>query len=132
MLSRIAVTLNGIVFILLIPYLEISATHVFNPDWPGHARLHEVWQLLTNAVLSVVAIWLVWRGTHSALALLIALILSGTFVGAYLMMDLYDGTMKHSDGSELLVLGVNPAIAIMVVLSVVLAIALARDLRREG
>lgn len=61
MLLRVLITLNSLVFILVVPALEIGPSHVFNPDWPGHAKLHEVWQLATNAMLGLFAIWLVWR-----------------------------------------------------------------------
>ena len=42
--------------LLGVPILDINATHVFNPDWTPHVRIHEVWQLLTNSSLGVLCI----------------------------------------------------------------------------
>ena len=47
-MNRIVVTGYAAVFLVLIPVLEISDTHLLNEDWPGHARLHEAWQLLAK------------------------------------------------------------------------------------
>lgn len=116
-LARVTITFNAAIFILVLPALEISATHIFNEDWPGHARLHNAWQLVTNACLAILATWLAWRGATVALALVISTILSASFVSAFALQDLYGGTMQHSDGSELLVYGVNPAIGLLSVLT---------------
>ncbi len=48
MISKIFITLGVLVYAVIVPYLKIKASHVFNPLWPPHARLHEVWQLSTN------------------------------------------------------------------------------------
>lgn len=98
---------------VLVPILEIGPTHVFNPDWPGHARLHEVWQLLTNGVLAALAIWLAAARQQSRLASLIGLALNGSFLAAVLLSPVYGGTMRHSDGTELVVGGINLAVVVM-------------------
>ena len=125
MAVRLVVALNALIFVAVLPILEVGPTHVFNPDWPGHARLHEVWQLITNAVFAGLAIHLAWSKGKEALSLIVSLGLSGGFVIAFLTQDLYGGTMKHSDGSELLVAGVNPAFGLLSVLSMTMAIMLA-------
>lgn len=98
---------------VLVPILEIGPTHVFNPDWPGHARLHEVWQLLANGVLAALAIWLSAARNQSRLASLIGLVLNGSFLAAVLLSPVYGGTMRHSDGTELAVGGINLAVVVM-------------------
>lgn len=98
---------------VLVPILEIGPTHVFNPDWPGHARLHEVWQLLANGVLAALAIWLAAARNQSRLASLIGLVLNGSFLVAVLLSPVYGGTMRHSDGTELAVGGINLAVVVM-------------------
>lgn len=102
---------------LLVPILEIGPTHVFNPDWPGHARLHEVWQLAANSGLALLCLWLAWSRGQVRLAASIGLILTGSFLAAVLLAPLYKGTMRHSDGTERLVAGINSAVAIMVLVA---------------
>lgn len=118
---KIFVTLNAFIFVILLPVLEIGPSHVFNPDWPGHARLHEVWQLLSNAVFALFAMWLVWWQSKPLYAAFVSLVLSGSFLIAHFVRDGYGGTMKHSDGSEMLLYGVNPAFGLLLVLSIGLA-----------
>ena len=60
--SVISVLLTSLVFGLLIPILEINQTHLFNSEWPSHARLHEAWQLITNTAISALALYLAWTG----------------------------------------------------------------------
>lgn len=100
-------------FGLLTPILEISPTHVFNPDWPGHARLHVAWQLVTNSALALLCVWLAWRRGKGRLAATIAFIVTCGFLFAFALSRFYGGTMRHSDGSELLVGGINVAVALM-------------------
>jgi len=115
---KMLISMNALVFILIVPVLEIGPSHVFNPDWPAHAKLHEVWQLATNAALSLLALWLVWRRQKTGIAALISLAVSGGFVFAYLIRHAYGGSMAHPDGTELLILGINPAFGVVGLLSV--------------
>ena len=103
---------------VLTPILEIGPTHVFNPDWPGHARVHEVWQLITNALLAGFAIWFAVSRRDMKVASLLGLLVNSAFLVAVLMAPLYDGTMRHSDGTELAIGGVNLAVAVMVLATI--------------
>lgn len=124
MLLRITIYLNTLVFLVLIPFLEISATHVFNPDWPAHARLHEVWQLATNGLLSALTAYLVTQERYAIVAGAIALTINAGFLTALASADAYSGGMVHSDGSELLVAGANPASAIATAITLAICLGL--------
>jgi hypothetical protein len=46
---------------------DLNATHVFNPDWPPHARFHGAAGWGTVAGAQLLALWLLWRpGSTSA------------------------------------------------------------------
>lgn len=107
MLPKILSTFSVLVYALVVPYLEINQTHVFNPDWPSHARLHEVWQLVTNSAIGGVSLWLIWRRKEIHLANLLTLLVTGGFMLAFVLRDYYGGSMLHSDGTERLMLGMN-------------------------
>jgi hypothetical protein len=105
--DRAVATMCVLVYAAAVPALELNATHVFDPLWPAHARLHEVWQLLTNSALGAWALWLVWARRDTELPSLLALFVTGGFLAAYVLRPLYRGSMMLSDGSEKLVFGAN-------------------------
>ncbi len=87
--------------------MDINETHVWNPDWTPHVRIHEVWQLITNSSIGVLCLWLVLYKKDTKLSTLLSLIVTGGFLLALLLKDRYDGSMKYLDGSEKTVLGIN-------------------------
>jgi hypothetical protein len=89
-----------------VPYLEINATHVFNMEWHSHARLHNVWQLITNSMVGILCLWLVWARNEVRLPALLSALVTGGFMIAYLLRGFYEGSMERSDGSEVTVFGV--------------------------
>ena len=113
MLSRLIVTLSVVPFLVLTPVLEIGATHVLNPAWPAHARLHEVWQLATNCGIAILILFLAWVRREERLAAIVGLPVTGGFFVALSLAPLYGGSMRHADGTELAFLGVNLGTLIM-------------------
>jgi hypothetical protein len=110
MIKKIAITLSVILYAVVVPFLDMNETHVWNPDWTPHARIHEVWQLITNSSIGVLCLWLVWFKKEVLLSSLLSLFIMGGFLIAFLLKDGYDGSMKYLDGSEKTVLGINLAI----------------------
>ncbi len=107
MLAKLIITIGALLYGLGVPLLEINQTHVFNPQWEAHARLHEVWQLATNSALALLALWLTWRRQQIRLASLLSMLVTGGFLFAFFARHFYGGSMVLSDGSEKLVLGIN-------------------------
>ena len=107
MLAKLFLTLGVLTFGVGVPFLEINATHVFNPDWTPHARIHEVWQLFTNSWLALLCLWFVWARSEIILPAIIGLAVTGGFLIAYFIRGSYGGSMKYLDGTEKLVFGIN-------------------------
>lgn len=120
LIRRILLTVSVSVLGLLVPYLEYSPTHIFNPDWPGHAKLHDVWQLITNSTFSAAAAWLAWTRTDLRLAARLGLVAPVAFLVSYFTMDLYGGSMVNSDGTELKFGSLNASLVMMLIVSSVL------------
>lgn len=96
-----------ILYAVAVPFLEINNTHVFNPDWTPHVRIHEVWQLITNSAIGILCLWLVWVKNETKISTVLSLIIIGGFLLAYILQDFYGGSMKYLDGSEKTLLGIN-------------------------
>ncbi|MBD9481591.1 hypothetical protein IB229_01295 [Pseudomonas sp. PDM14] len=107
MLAKLLVTVGIAFYAVVVPIFEINASHVFNPQWTGHARLHEVWQLATNCALGAFSLWLVWLRNEIRLSSLLTLFVTGGFLFAYVLRHGYDGSMVLSDGSEKMIFGIN-------------------------
>lgn len=128
MIAKILISLGVLVYMVLIPYLEMNASHVFNPQWPGHARLHEVWQLTTNISLGLVALWLTWKEQRIRMAGVISICVMGGVLVAHVTEGVYEGTLLSGNIAKT-VLGLELAafIALVVVLLSVVAIVIERN-----
>lgn len=129
MTARILATIGLMVFGLLIPLLEVNPTHVFNPDWPQHARFHNVWQLLTNTGLALLGLWLVWLRGQIGLAALIGGWVMASVVLAHGLGPVYDGAVTYEGGTELALAGLPFGVVIPLMAMALFAAAVALDRR---
>jgi len=100
MISRIFITLCVLIFAVVIPVLEINASHVFNPSWPAHARFHEVWQLTTNFGIGVLCLWLVWLKNQVQLASVLVILVMGGILFAHAIQGFYSGSVLSGNMSK--------------------------------
>lgn len=129
-LTLISVALHAVVFALLIPVLEANSSHLTNALWPSHARLHEAWQLLTNAGIAVLALYLVISRKSAGTALALCLITGVSFLVAWATGGSYGGSMLHTDGTQMAVAGINVAVLIVMVLTVLLVASVFQERKR--
>lgn len=108
MTTRILITLGVLIFAVVVPILEVNASHVFNPEWPPHARLHEVWQLTTNCALGALCLWLAWLNGNVRLAGTLVILVMGGVLFAHAIEDLYGGSILSGNVSKTL-FGFEPA-----------------------
>ena len=106
-MKKFSITFSIILYAVVVPILEINDSHVFNTAWTPHVRIHEVWQLITNSSIGILCLWLVWVKNETKVSTILSLLITGGFLLAYILQDLYGGSMKYLDGSEKTLLGVN-------------------------
>ncbi len=106
-IKKLTISFVILLYAVAVPILEINDTHVFNPDWTPHAKIHEVWQLITNSAIGILCLWLVWVKNELKTSILLSMLVTGGFLLAYSLQNLYGGSMKYLDGSEKTVLGIN-------------------------
>lgn len=123
MLSKALITVCVLFYAVGSPIVEVNSSHVFNPDWTPHVRIHEVWQLITNSSIGFIVLWLIWIEKRVVLGAAISLAVMGSFIVAYALQDLYGGSMKFLNGSENLVFGIN--FGLLVSSSIVITLLLA-------
>ncbi len=125
MTIKILLTIGIVFYGLAVPIMEINSSHVFDPKWVPHARLHEVWQLITNSSIAAYSLWLVWGRSKVWLPGLLGMFVTVGFLVAYAIRETYGGSMVLSDGSEKTVAGINLGLAgfgLAVILTIVAVI----------
>ena len=111
-LMSVATLMYGVVPLVV----DLTETHVFHPDWPGHARFHMVWLLVQLAGTASLALGLMWyRPVQAApfasaadtaeaalwrvrLAGALGLIALGSFYTSAITAGLYGGALADADG----------------------------------
>ena len=106
MTAKILVTLSVLIFTIVIPILEINASHVFNASWPAHARFHEVWQLTTNCGIGVLCLWLAWLKNQVPPASVLIILVMGGALFSHGIESIYGGSIL-SGNSTMTILGMQ-------------------------
>lgn len=130
--SRVALSLGAAIYGVVVPALELNATHVWDPTWPPHARLHEVWQLVTNSLFAAVALFMIWRRRETRAPAAIACVVTWGFFVAYAVRDAYGGSMVLSNGVEKTLFGANLGVVGFMLVNVLTAGALVADQRSRS
>ena len=76
----------------ILPVLvDVNTSHLLNPDWDSHVRVHEAWRLSTNFLVFSLAIFLLWSKNKEILGGLLSLCIHFGFVLGAILMPLYGG-----------------------------------------
>jgi hypothetical protein len=107
--------------------LDIGDTHLFNPNWDEHSRVHEVWRLATNLMIAFLGFYLIWKKNMLSIASLLSLCMILGFMISIITMPFYNGLAVGVGIDELKPFGIPLNIfAFIVVLAVqIIAILLA-------
>ena len=106
-MNKLVITFSVILYAIAVPFLEVNDSHVLNPDWTPHVRIHEVWQLITNSSIGLLCLWLVWIKKETRISSILSLLVTGGFLLAFILKEFYGGSMKYLDGTEKTLLGIN-------------------------
>ncbi|MDC1170681.1 hypothetical protein OAT61_00235 [Gammaproteobacteria bacterium] len=87
LLTSLCLILAGIGPLLL----DIGDTHLFNPDWDEHSRVHEVWRLATNVMIAFLGLYLIWKKNMHSIASLLSLCMILGFIISVITMPFYNG-----------------------------------------
>ncbi|MGB1142166.1 MAG: hypothetical protein ACPG1A_14790 [Halioglobus sp.] len=101
--ARILLTIISVALCIGPAKADFNATHATNPLWPGHARFHVVWQVVTNSTNTLVLLALIWipvvqYDLQLLLASLFIAIILGSFYVTLACMKLFDGTLRDPNG----------------------------------
>ena len=104
--------------------LDIGDTHLFNPNWDQHSRVHEVWRLATNFMIAFLGLYLMWKKNMYVIASLLSLCMILGFMISVITMPFYNGLAVGNGIDELRPFGIPLNIFSFVVVLVVQTISL--------
>ena len=103
-------------------FRDYGASHAFNPDWTGHARVHLVWLLGFMGFSGLANLYLVWVRRDLQLSVVWQACNLGGFWVAWVLAPSYGGQITVP-GIHVHVLGYDENVFVFAVLSVVLVAA---------
>ena len=90
-MSKWLTTICLIIGSLLPIAVDTGHTHLLNPDWDEHSRVHEVWRLITNLFIAIIGLYILWKKDNLLLSAILSSCIILGFHTAILTMPLYDG-----------------------------------------
>jgi hypothetical protein len=82
--GRILISAANLATAITPPIADLRATHVFNPEWPPHARFHAFAYVCIGIVLGSASLWLLWRKTTDrAMAVTVAALVPVAYWGPF-------------------------------------------------
>ena len=103
LIGRVLMTLATLIYGVLPPFVDLTDTHVFHPEWTPHSRLHMVWLLGTNSAIALVALYFLWfHKAYSAFGVRLAGILGLCVFGGFWLsattISFYGGALSDKGG----------------------------------
>lgn len=103
LVSRLLFTLVAVMISVGPMFADFNKTHATNPLWTPHARFHVVWQVLSQAGVSLVILYLLWWDAadytvHIRIAAILNYIWIASFYATLATMPLYGGALKDVNG----------------------------------
>ena len=124
MTSKYLTTICLLLGTILPLIVDTGHTHLLNPDWDAHSRVHEVWRLSTNIFIAGIGLYLLWISNYSLLpALLSGWIVLG-FFSAIFTMSLYGGVPIGEGIDEPNPFGIPANIFVFLIIAIIQSISL--------
>ena len=109
----------------IIPLIvDTGNTHLLNPDWDAHSRVHEVWRLSTNIFLAGLGLYLLWIRNYLLIPALLSLCIVLGFFTAIFTMPLYGGVAIGEGIDEPNPFGIPANIFVFLIIAIIQSVSL--------
>ncbi len=106
--SKVLVSLGSLSYGVMPLVADLNESHLLNPEWMAHAKLHLAWLLATGSCLTVYSLYLIWRRSQVLEAAIIGLcVMSGFWIAAS-TKALYGGLFVDPNNEAPSILGLHP------------------------
>ena len=124
MTSKYLTTICLLLGTILPLIVDTGHTHLLNPDWDAHSRVHEVWRLSTNIFIAGIGLYLLWISNYSLLPALLSVCIVLGFFSAIFTMSLYGGVPIGEGIDEPNPFGIPANIFVFLIITIIQSISL--------
>ena len=124
MTSKYLTTICLLLGTILPLIVDTGHTHLLNPDWDAHSRVHEVWRLSTNIFIAGIGLYLLWISNYSLLPALLSVCIVLGFFSAIFTMSLYGGVPICEGIDEPNPFGIPANIFVFLIIAIIQSISL--------
>ena len=124
MTSKYLTTICLLLGTILPLIVDTGHTHLLNPDWDAHSRVHEVWRLSTNIFVAGIGLYLLWISNYSLLPALLSVCIVLGFFSAIFTMSLYGGVPIGEGIDEPNPFGIPANIFVFLIIAIIQSISL--------
>ena len=124
MTSKYLTTICLLLGTILPLIVDTGHTHLLNPDWDAHSRVHEVWRLSTNIFIAGIGLYLLWIRNYSLLPALLSVCIVLGFFSAIFTMSLYGGVPIGEGIDEPNPFGIPANIFVFLIIAIIQSISL--------
>ncbi|MEO1034794.1 MAG: DUF6640 family protein [Pseudomonadota bacterium] len=125
--AKVLLTIVTLMYGVLPAIADLNETHLLNPEWSSHARVHGAWFLFFGAAMAFMSLYLVWFRNVLILPVFVGLMFVAGFWVAFLAAPLYGGALVDENGIETTILALESNVFTFSVVTTVLLIVLAYE-----
>ncbi len=123
MISKYLTTICLLLGTLLPLIVDTGSTHLLNPDWDAHSRVHEVWRLSTNIFIAIIGLYLLWVSNYLLLPALLSSCIVLGFFSAIFTMSLYGGVTIGEGIEEPNLFGIPANIFVFITIGIIQSVS---------
>ena len=130
--SKCALTLATAAYGFAPVVADLNETHLFNPDWSPHARMHGAWLLFSGACIAGFSLFRAWVHDELIVPSVVGLLFVSGFWLAALSTPFYGGALVDHDGYKDTLLGLNANVLVFLVVTGTLVTVLIYAMRSRS
>lgn len=120
MAAKVLITIATLMYAVVGILADANSTHLFNPDWTDHAKLHLAWLLGTFLSLGMLSLYLLWRRSQIVLSAAIGFCVAAGFWIALATMNIYGGALTDPGSPDTSVFGIEGNVLSIIIITLLL------------
>ncbi|MEO0548414.1 MAG: DUF6640 family protein [Pseudomonadota bacterium] len=117
---KILISVVTLIYGIVPAIADINETHLLNPEWSPHARVHGAWFLFFGGSMAMMSLFFLWVKDWIYIPCFVGLMFVSGFWVAVLLAPLYGGSLTDPNGIQSKVLGLDGNVFTFSIVTVIL------------